>query len=151
MEFVDKKILAVIEGQESAYEMAVINPKLCKALSIQVEIEQRDEGPIPHLHIFHDKTRNPKRCSYVRLDKPEYAPHHDEVCLTKKQKDEFIKVMTTEWSMPRGQGVQRGYDRAVDTWIDTFEADEEEGLKKFQLDDNGNYVMPDYSLLKTIG
>lgn len=28
--------------------MAIINPTLCKNASIQIEVEQRNEGPIPH-------------------------------------------------------------------------------------------------------
>ena len=43
---------------ESLNEMAIINPKMCKQLSIQVEVEQRDEGPVPHVHVYLDKTRN---------------------------------------------------------------------------------------------
>lgn len=76
--------------------MSIINPKLCRNLAIQVEVEQRDEGEIPHLHVYHDKTRNPKKCSYVRLDKAEYSPHHDIMPLG-NLKDQFIKVMTSPW------------------------------------------------------
>ena len=42
---------------ESLNEMAIINPKMCKQLSIQVEVEQRDEGPVPHVHVYLDKTK----------------------------------------------------------------------------------------------
>ena len=69
--------------------------------------------------------------------------------ITKKQKDEFIKVMTSGWKMPRENSAQRGYDKAVDIWIDTFEPDEEKGIKKFNVNDNGAYIMPDYTKLET--
>ena len=55
--------------------MALINPQLTEQCGILVEVFQRDEGPIPHVHVFHDKTRNPKKRSWVRLDKPEYSDH----------------------------------------------------------------------------
>ena len=134
----------------STYAMVIINPKLCKRLSIQVEIEQENKTPVPYFYIYHDKTINPKKCSYVRLDKADYAPHHDRIYLTKTQKDEFIKVMTSVWSMPRNKETLRGYDRAVDIWIDTFVDDEEKALKKFNSDSNGAYIMPDYKQLKTL-
>ena len=78
----------------SLVEMAIINPKMCKQLSIQVEVEQRDEGSVPHVHVYLDKTRNKKNCSFVRLDKPEYCTHHkDGKPLNRKQKEEFIELM----------------------------------------------------------
>ena len=66
----------IYNENQSLKEMAIINPRLCNQLTIQVEIEQRDEGPIPHVHVYHDKTRNPKECSYIRLDKCAYSEHH---------------------------------------------------------------------------
>ena len=80
-------------NEEYLVEMAVINPDFCKQLVLQGEVEQRDEGPIPHMHIYHDKTRNPKKCSYIRLDKAEYSDHHELIRLSKKLKKQFIKLM----------------------------------------------------------
>lgn len=40
--------------------MTLINPPLTKQTGILVEVFQRDEGPIPYVHVFHDKTRNKK-------------------------------------------------------------------------------------------
>ena len=40
--------------------MSIVNPTLCDQLSVQVEVEQRNEGPIPHVHVYLDKSRNPK-------------------------------------------------------------------------------------------
>ena len=54
--------------------MEIINPVLCKNSSIEIEVEQRNEVIIPHMHVYLDKTRDPKNCAYVRLDKAEYAP-----------------------------------------------------------------------------
>ncbi len=139
----------VINSAESIYAMAIVNPKLCKNRSIQVEVEQRDEGPIPHLHVYLDKTRNPKNCAYVRLDEPEYAPHHKSVKLSKTQKQEFIEIMQEGW---RGRFIQStlseevkqasGYQASVDIWIDTFGE-----WDQFSYDQDGFPVMPDYSQL----
>lgn len=131
--------------------MAVINPKLCRNLTIQVEVEQRDEGPIPHVHVYHDKTRNPKKCSYIRLDSASYSTHHtDNKILSDRLKEEFIKVMSSPWSKykvetPTGVRYQTGYEAAVDTWIDTFE--DEGDYSKFNLDANGELIQPDYTQL----
>ena len=48
---------------EHLNEMAIINPKMCKQLTIQVGVKQKDEGEIPHIHVYHGKTRNHKKCS----------------------------------------------------------------------------------------
>ena len=89
----------IYNENQSLKEMAIINPRLCNQLTIQVEIEQRDEGPIPHVHVYHDKTRNPKECSYIRLDKCAYSEHHkDNKPLPKKLKNQFIELMN---NMPR--------------------------------------------------
>ena len=53
--------------EEYLTEMAIINPKLCRNSTIQVEIEQRNEGPIPHIHVYHDKTRNPKKMFICKI------------------------------------------------------------------------------------
>ena len=132
-------------NEEYLVEMAIINPKLCRNLTIQVEVEQRDEGPIPHIHVYHDKTRNPKKCSYVRLDIAEYAPHHDIIPLPRKLKKEFLKYA----SAPSGDYMKdnegnivelTGYQSAVKTWVETFEDD----YSKFQLDEKGIIVPLDY-------
>lgn len=136
---------------QSVEAMAVINPKLCKQLTIQVEIEQRDEGPIPHVHVYHDKTRNPKKCSYVRLDSAAYSVHHkDNMVLPDKLKAEFVKVMTSPWPKhlvhtSNGDRHLTGYEAAVDTWVDTFE--DAGDYSKFQLDENGKLIPPDYTQL----
>lgn len=131
-------------------EMAIINPSLCKQKSIQVELEQRDEGPIPHLHVYLDKSRNPRNCAYVRLDKAEYAPHHKNgKLLTGKSKDEFIDIMNRLWNdefirskINENIKEANGYERAVKTWIDTFGE-----TVKFSYTKDGFPKMPDYSVL----
>lgn len=132
--------------------MSVINPQLCKQLSVQIEVEQRDEGPIPHMHVYLDKHRDSRNCSYIRLDKAEYSTHHGDDCkkLTKKQKKDFLQVMTDLWkkqyieSRTNPNDIKRatGYEAAVDIWIDTFGE-----TVQFQYDQKGFPVMPDYSLL----
>ena len=130
--------------------MAIINPQLCNNISIQVEVEQRDEGPIPHMHVYHNKTRNPKECSYIRLDAPEYSTHHkDNIPLSNKLKKEFIQVMTQPWqkhiiAVPSGYRPATGYEAAVDIWVDTFEKGD---YSKFNLDADGNVIPIDYSKL----
>lgn len=130
--------------------MAIINPQLCKHKSVQVELEQRDEGPVPHLHVYLDKSRNPRDCAYVRLDKPEYATHHKNgKRLTGKYKDDFIEIMTSLWPKRLIQSVKTGdikiatgYQASVETWIDTFG-----NSSSFTYDDDGFPLMPDYSEL----
>lgn len=130
-------------------EMAIINPQLCKQKGIQIELEQRDEGPIPHLHVYLDRTRNPKNCAYVRLDKAEYAPHHKGKKLTGKDKKDFIEVMTQIWPkqitqsrMSDNEKKATGYQAAVETWIDTFGE-----TVAFDYDEEGFPKMPDYNKL----
>lgn len=52
---------------EDICSMAIIDSMLCKKSSN--EVEQRDEGLVPHLHVYLDKTRNPKNCGYIQLGK----------------------------------------------------------------------------------
>ena len=131
-------------------EMAIINPQLCKAKGMEIELEQRDEGPIPHLHVYLDTTRNPKNCAYVRLDKAEYAPHHKNgKRLTGKDKKNFIEMMTTVWNKEYIESIftdevrkATGYQAAVKIWIDTFGE-----TVPFEYDEEGFPKMPDYSSL----
>lgn len=139
----------VIVSAEPVYAMAIVNPKLCKNRSIQIEVEQREEGPIPHLHVYLDKSRNPKNCAYVRLDVPEYAPHHESVKLSKSQKQEFIEIMEQDWKnrfiqSNVSQEVKQatGYQASVDIWVDTFG-----DCDSFKYDQDGFPVMPDYNQL----
>lgn len=144
------KILRTIEA------MSTINPQLCEQLTIQVEVEQSGEGQIPHVHVYHDKTRDETKCSYIRLDKAEYSPHHDSKGnktdnkpLSKKLKREFISVMTGDWphkytETVSGVRIATGYEAAVDTWVDTYEHGD---YSKFRKDENGNLIMPDYNKL----
>ena len=130
--------------------MTIINPQYCKNHILHVEIEQTNEGPIPHLHVYHDHTRNPKKCSYVRLDKAEYSSHHKVVPLPKKIKQEFIELMSSPWQrelIEDNKGNVRkatGYESAVLTWCDTYEDGD---MSKFDIDKDGIPIMPDYNLL----
>ena len=130
--------------------MAIINPEACNNSSIQIELEQRNEGPIPHLHVYLDSTRNPNNCAYIRLDKAEYAPHHKSIKLNKQQKKEFISIMTLPWSRHitisiYDSDISRpatGYEAAVDTWIETYGE-----TISFNYDEEGFLIMPDYTML----
>lgn len=130
--------------------MSIINPMLCKKLTIQVEVEQRDEGPIPHMHVYHDKTRNPRKCSYVRLDTAEYSAHHkNNVPLPRRLKEQFLDVMyepivQRKFDTSEGSRYLTGYEQAVDTWVATFEDGD---YSKFNLDKDGELIPPDYTKL----
>lgn len=132
--------------------MASINPRLCDKSTILIELEQRNEGPIPHLHVYHDKTRDPKKCSYVRLDVPEYSTHHGEknpLELPDDKKEEFIYIMNAPWpkrliQLPDGTvRSATGYEAAVDIWIDTYG----DNYSKFNFDKNGMIIPIDYTQL----
>ena len=138
----------VIIASEYVEAMAVINPKMSKQLTIRAEVVQGGEGEIPHIHVYHSPARNPRECSYIRLDKPEYSPHHKgfkNKPLTKKQ---FIELMTALWDkeIPGvGHISMTGYEGAVNIWVDTYEDD----YSKFTIDTEGHIVMPDYTQLAT--
>lgn len=131
--------------------MVTINPGMCKQYDIEVEVEQRDEGEIPHIHVYPNTKRNPRECSYIRLDKPEYSNHHKHnKKMSKKLKKQFISIMESNWDKHYrecGNGeirVATGYEGAVDTWVECYENGE---YTKFTLDQNGDPVMPDYTKL----
>ena len=131
-------------------EMAIVNPAECDQLTIQVEVEQRNEGPIPHLHVYHNKHRNPKECSYIRLDKVAYAPHHDIIPLPRKLKKQFIHLMNLpadEYMKDNNGNIVElnGYQSAVRIWSNTFE---HKSLSKFKLDENGIPITLDYRKLR---
>lgn len=133
--------------------MATINPQLCRQKSIQVEVEQTSEGPIPHLHVYLDRTRNPKKYAYIRLDTPEYLGNHDTAKLSKKQLEQFLAIMTSKWAKNFIQSiysenikVATGYEAAVNIWLDTYG---ERYSSNFTYDQDGFPVMPDYHKLNT--
>lgn len=135
--------------EQYLYEMAIINPRMCRNLTIQVEIEQRDEGPIPHVHVYHDKTRSKRKCSCVRLDEAKYTIHHKgEKPLPKKLKEQFIELMNAPTNIfkddKNGNPIRlNGHQSAVSIWQDTY-GDE---YSHFEFDENGIPVTPDYSQL----
>ena len=138
-----------IRNSSDIFCMAIINPSYNKQLSIQVEIEQRDEGPIPHLYVFLDKTRNKQKCAYIRLDRAEYLEGHNSAKLTGKSLSEFISIMKAIWSKYYIQSEKTGeirqatgYEAAVVIWKDTFGE-----TIKFSYDSDGFPIMPDYNNL----
>lgn len=133
--------------------MGVINPQLCKSLNLRVSVVQGGEGEIPHMHVYHGLTNDLSKCSYIRLDVPEYSEHHDDdvnLKLDKDQKKALIKILTSPWPKhfrEMGNGTIRaltGYEAAVDMWVETYEDGD---YSKFTLDMNGDPIMPDYSKL----
>lgn len=130
--------------------MSKINPSLTENLSIEVIIWDGNEGEIPHVHVYHDKTRNKRKCSVVRLNKAEYSSHHKfNIAMPKDVKRQFIQVMTAVWPgrsiLEKGKYRHAtGYEAAVIEWVGAFEHG---SYEKFRLDDNGVPVMPDYDKL----
>ena len=74
--------------------MSKLNPRLTENLPIEVIIWDGNEAEIPHVHVYHDKTRNKRKCSVVRLDRAKYSPHHRfNVAITRDVKSQFIHFM----------------------------------------------------------
>ena len=126
-----------------------INPSWNKSAKnpIYIFVFQRDEGPIPHMHVYHDKELNMRKCSFIRLDKAEYSPHHDIIPLPGYLEQSFIDVMTS--ILPRKSDGEpsgtTGYQAAVDTWLATFGF-----AKDIHIDvdeDTGLWIMPPYQEL----
>ena len=138
------------------YAMSTINPKMQKGWAIQVVIYDNNEGSIPHVHVYHDATK--EACAYIRLDAAKYSLHHDQNSpnsknypLSKKQLAQFIQVMSSPWPkhfIELNDGTIRvatGYEYAVMTWIDAY-GDKE--ADKFKWNEDGSPRMPDYLLLR---
>lgn len=131
--------------------ISIINPRLCKKVSIKVAIEQHDtETTIPYLHVFLDNMWDLKNCAFVRLDKPEYVPEKNSIRLSTKQKEELIYILMSEskyhWTTSivdkNNIKIATGYEVAVQVWTDTYEEN-----NKIQYDKYGFPVMPDYTRL----
>ena len=145
----------VMDG-EYIMEMAKINPQLHKKLLntvgfIYVSVPQGNEGSIPHMHIYHDKSLNIKKCTFLRLDKAEYSPHHPVLELPSNLQKCFLEIMTSVWSnyhIKEKNGTSRaatGYEAAVHTWISTHDLADS---IKFKVDDKtGIWIMPPYNEL----
>ena len=138
------------------YAMSTINPKMQKGWAMEVVIYDNNEGPVPHVHVYHDATWD--KCAYIRLDKAEYSLHHDQNSpnsknypLDKRQLNQFIKLMSSTWPnrfIKLADGTIReatGYEYAVTIWIDAYG---EKTAKKFQWNEDGSPRMPDYLLLR---
>lgn len=139
------------KGEKDNLCLALINPGLCKKLSIKVAIEQHDPEPtVSYLHVFLDNTWNLKKCTFVRLDKPEYVVEKNVIRLSAKQKEELIYIMTSEWQMQYIASIMdehhtktaTGYEAAVQIWTETYEKKD-----KIRYDKNGFPIMPDYTRL----
>jgi len=145
--------LFTIDTGEYLVEMAKINPPLHRKILdttgfIYVSVPQGSEDSVPHLHVYLDKSINDKNCSFIRLDKAEYSPHHDIIKLSRKLVDSFMSIMTGIWSkhyVREKDGTIRsatGYEAAVDIWIDTHGIDD--GIT-FEIDEStGIWIMPPY-------
>ena len=138
-------------GKQDNLCLALINPGLCKKLSIKVAIEQHDPVPtIPYLHVFLDNAWNLNSCAFVRLDKPEYVPKKNSIKLSETQKKELIDILTSEWqtqyiaSIMDGHYTKTatGYEAAVQIWTETYEKN-----VNISCDETGFPVMPDYTRL----
>ena len=155
-----------VEGNKRLIEMALINPPVTdNTPNIEIWVRQRNEGSIPHIHVYHDKTQNPRKCSYVRLDIAGY--HHDSDGKGKplgSYKDTMIELLDKPWSkyhievydldennkiqynedgdIKKKLVVATGYEAAVIIWIDTY------GVVpniKFNIDsETGHYIRPNY-------
>ena len=140
-------------GDEPFVEFALINPKLNKSIKkpIYIGVPQGEEGPIPHIHVYHDSSRSVRRCSFIRLDKAEYSSHHNVVRLPRELQKSFLEVLTTIWPnyhVTEKSGKDRpatGYEAAVDFWLDTQEPAKN---IKFEIDEKtGIWIMPPYDKL----
>jgi hypothetical protein len=135
--------------------MAKINPPLHRRILnrigfICVSVPQGEEGPIPHMHIYHDRSLNDKRCSFIRLDKAEYSPHHPIVPLTNKLQSSFMEIMRSIWSnhhirVNKELIEATGYEAAVDTWIETHGLADSIEFKRDLA--TGHWIMPPYEEL----
>lgn len=140
----------LLHSDDFIFAMAIINPPMCKNSSIQIELEQRDEGNIPHVQVYLDKTRNPKNCVWVRLDKSEYLPKHKSVRLKDREKEEFIRIVKSVWpkefiqskTNPENVKMATGYEAAIKIWEDTFGES-----KLISYSEDGFPIMPDYENL----
>ena len=121
----------IIQNEEDLLEeellawMATINSNALPydENNIKVMLVEGGEGPIPHVHIYRNghSVEDKRNASFVRLDKPNYSPNHKEGRkLSKKEKEQFITIMTTPWPGHYveidGKPIRRatGYEGAVD-------------------------------------
>ena len=115
---------------------------------VVIMVYEGEEGGSPHMHIRYDGNK----ISCVDLTKPRYSKHHDEMRpFTKQAKKEFIKIMKSDCRSPIEDAFGNivrgtGYQYAVYLWI---AAHENFSYDKFNLDDSGLPIMPDYSELIT--
>lgn len=134
--------------------MCTINPKMCGSGSVklQIEIEERDEGPVPHLHVYLSQERDPKNCVCVQLNAAAYFDHHNAKppkTFNKEQKERFIEIMTSLWSGRCTESITggkvrpaNGYEAAVRIWSDCYE--DHYPNVSFRYDSGGFLIMPDY-------
>jgi hypothetical protein len=142
-----------IYDEEYLFEMSEVYPKYIiehnPRINFHISVPQGKEGPIPHFHMSFGSKRNKnkKDTSFIRLDIPEYSPHHDDYKkLNRLEKEELVKFMNTLRISTRVDGSYEYYScwkECVDLWINNHG----DPYNLFEKDKNGNYIMPDYSLL----
>lgn len=143
-------------------EMAEIYPQYnkdnnIKSAGFRVCVFENKEGPIPHVHIYYEHKGETnhgtiKTVAYVRLDRAEYAPQHEDETkvLNSKERKNLVKFFSTE--MPDVYGRDKNekfyqrtcWEECVRHWIDENPGSE----KYFDIDEEtGRFIMPDYSEL----
>lgn len=130
-------------------EMAEINPKFTKnaGLGFKVLIEPK-EGPIPHVHV---RFKN-GQTSHIKLGKAEYLNGHEKKdhILTRNEANNLIEFFNSK-ILPRNKknSNMTSWEFAVLEWESLIDTDERQRAfdTAFQLDKNGNNIMPDYNKL----
>lgn len=129
----------------------LINPAYCKSHDIQIEVEQGNELDSPHVHVYHRSDRELSKCSYIKLNAAEYLDHGilPGIMLTVEAKKQFLEAMSSPsdyyWFNKEEKPIElTGHQYAVMVWVETFEED----YLKFEMDENGLPIMPDYYQLE---
>lgn len=131
---------------QDIFAMALVNENNNDPVLVSV-YEGGSEGGLPYVHVTF---KTDKMCC-VDLTKPCYSKHHDELPhMDANSKKRFIKVMTSyvDRAVKTANGLWisegiTGYHYAVHMWV---KAHENGSYDKFNLDENGLPVMPDYKI-----
>ena len=108
-----------------------------------------DEGPVPHVHVFYEGKSNKKKgtVAYICLGKAEYAPQHKNITkiLNKDERKALQKFFETKMPRIMSNKDQTCWEYAVEYWVSAKDKSYRKDWKKyFDLDSNGNIIMPNY-------
>lgn len=126
-------------------DMAIVG-HFKRGMMFEVKVWTKDGGEEPHIHIVDENSGGQNFSACVKLLAPEYFPHGNKYkdVFNSQQKKAFVEFMASKDSDSEELGVDKTVYE-VCCWL--WNKNNSNRKVKIPRDDEGNALIPDYSLL----